>query len=349
MIRHRTNPPGRTNQNSKITAIDKFSFDVQNHLEQSFRQEIKRDVLNGLTSTRKSLPSKYFYDADGSKIFNEICLLPEYYPTRTELSILKDSASRIMGLFKGGDMIELGSGANRKIRILLDTAGNSGRSSIRYIPVDVSRTALVHALEELIDIYPELKVFGIVADFIHHINVIPNSRPKLIIFFGSTIGNLNEKESISFLRSVAATMGSGDRFLFGLDMIKPKEILEAAYNDSQETTAKFNRNILHVINRELSASFTPYLFDHMAFFNRDKERIEMHLKARKDMSVEIKDLDLTVEFKEGETIQTEICRKFSRESAERMVSETGLSIVEWFTDPKKWFSLIEVEAQNSSG
>ena len=322
---------------------NKTGYELQNYLEDTFRHEIKRDVLNGLTSTNKSIPSKYFYDEKGSRIFDEICHLPEYYPTRTELSILKNAAEGIMANFQGGDMIELGSGANRKIRMLLDAAGPSERSSIRYIPVDVSGTALTGAVDELIGIYPDLAVLGIVADFIHHINVIPNSRPKLIIFFGGTIGNLNEEECISFLKSVRGIMNIGDRFLLGLDMIKPKEVLEAAYNDSQGTTAEFNRNILRVINRELNANFSSSVFDHVAFFNRERERVEMHLKTRKDISVDISDLNLTVELKEGETIHTEICRKFSRESAGKMISEAGLTVAKWYTDPKGWFSLVEVE------
>jgi L-histidine N-alpha-methyltransferase len=333
---------------SNNSYYDNTGYELQNYLEDTFRQEIKRDVLNGLTSTNKSIPSKYFYDEKGSRIFDEICHLPEYYPTRTELSILKNAAEGIMANFQSGDMIELGSGANRKIRMLLDAAGSSGRSSIRYIPVDVSRAALTDAVGELIGIYPDLEVLGIVADFIHHINVIPNSRPKLIIFFGSTIGNLNEEESISFLRSVRGIMHTGDRLLFGLDMIKPKEMLEAAYNDSQGTTAKFNRNILSVINRELNANFSSSLFDHVAFFNRERERVEMHLKTRKNMSVEINDLDLTLKLKEGDTIHTEICRKFSRESAGKMISEAGLTVAKWHTDPKEWFSLVEVETLNNN-
>lgn len=323
-------------------------YELQNYLEDTFRQEIKRDVLNGLTSTNKYIPSKYFYDEKGSRIFDEICHLPEYYPTRTELSILKNAAEGIMANFQGGDMIELGSGANRKIRMLLDAAGPSGQSSIRYIPVDVSRTALTGAVEELIGIYPDLEVLGIVADFIHHINVIPNSRPKLIIFFGGTIGNLDEEESISFLKSVKGIMKKGDRLLFGLDMIKPKELLEAAYNDSQGRTAEFNRNVLRVINRELNANFSSSVFDHVAFFNRERERVEMHLRTRNDMSVEINDLDLTIKLMKGETIQTEICRKFSRESAGKMISEAGLTIAKWYTDPKGWFSLVEVETLNNN-
>ena len=143
-------------------------------------------------------------------------------------------------------------------------------------------------------------------------------------------------------------MKRGDRLLFGLDMIKPKEVLEAAYNDSQGTTADFNRNVLRVINRELNANFSSSFFDHVAFFNRERERVEMHLRTRKNMSVDINDLDLTIKLMEGETIQTEICRKFSRESAGKMISEAGLSVAKWYTDPKGWFSLVEVEKLNNN-
>lgn len=321
---------------------DCSGYELLNYLHDTFRLEIKRDVLIGLTSAKKSLPSKYFYDEKGSKLFDEICRLPEYYPTRTELSILRLNAREIMANFHDGDLIELGSGANSKIRVLLEAARTAAFSSIRYVPVDVSRTALTDAVGELRGIYSELKVLGIVADFIHHIDVIPRGRPKLIIFFGSTIGNLDEEGSLSFLSSVRRIMKRDDRFLFGLDMIKPVEVLEAAYNDSRGITAEFNRNILSVINRELNATFMSSMFDHVAYFNSERERIEMHLRSRKNISVEIHDIDLTVRFKEGETIHTEICRKFSRESAEKMISEARLTVANWYSDQKEWFSLVEV-------
>lgn len=317
-------------------------IEILNHLEESFCEELARDVLKGLTAPQKYIPSRYFYDARGSQLFEEICILPEYYQTRTELSILKKSASSIMRIFSKGDLVELGSGANWKIRMLLDAVDDSRRSAVRYIPVDVSESALIDAAKELLGIYPELEVLGVVADFLHHMELIPRERPGIIIFFGSTIGNLSVEESDTFFRSVSSSMKPGDSFLLGLDMIKPREILEAAYNDSQGITAEFNRNILNVLNHELHADFDPSNFEHLAFYNEDESRVEMHLRANSDIEVEIGELAMTVDFSEGETIHTEICRKFSREGAEELFSDAGLEVKNWHTDSKKWFSLAEL-------
>ncbi|HDZ61842.1 MAG TPA: L-histidine N(alpha)-methyltransferase [Nitrospirae bacterium] len=317
-------------------------MDIQNHLDSSYHNEIRKDVLRGLTASRKSIPSKYSYDARGSRLFDEICGLPEYYQTRTEMHILKNAAPDIVGSFKNGDLVELGSGANWKVRMLLDAAGESSLSGLRYIPIDVSETALIDASEELSDIYPELQVRAVIADFTKHLYMLDQDRPKLIVFFGSTIGNFNAEESVEFLRNIADFMKPGDRFLIGVDMLKPRDILEAAYNDSRGVTSKFNKNILTVLNRELNADFDLSHFDHLAFFNEEEEHIEMHLKAKQRVSVDIKALGLNVELKEDETIHTEVCRKFSRESAGQMFSASGLAVRRWFSDPKEWFNLAEL-------
>jgi L-histidine N-alpha-methyltransferase len=313
-------------------------FEIRNYMTQTFDEEIARDVLKGLTSDQKFIPSKYFYDERGSHLFEEICRLPEYYQTRTEISILEENAGKIVESFDGGDLVEMGSGANWKICRLIDAASKVGEN-VRYVPVDVSKSALVAASEDLICKYPRLKVFGIVADFTCHMERVPKDRSKLIILFGSTIGNFDEVESRSLLRSVAGSMKSDDRLLVGLDMIKQKEVLENAYNDSRGITCEFNKNILNVINRELNANFDPDLFDHLAFFNEEKERIEMHLLAKKKTSFEVKDLDLSVTFEKGETIHTEISRKFSEKSAIRMFSDANLAIEQWFFDRRGYFSL----------
>lgn len=200
-----------------------------------------------------------------------------------------------MRSFREGDLVELGSGANWKIRMLLDAVDYSSRSAIRYIPVDVSETALVNAAEDLLGIYPDLEVLGVVADFLHHMELVPRERPRMIIFFGSTIGNLNIEEGDAFLRDVAGSMGPGDRFLLGLDMLKSREVLEAAYNDSQGITAEFNRNLLAVLNHELHADFNLSHFEHMAFFNEEESRVEMHLRANCDVEVEIEELAMELE------------------------------------------------------
>ncbi|KAA0247468.1 MAG: L-histidine N(alpha)-methyltransferase [Candidatus Jettenia sp.] len=327
------------------SSIDRI--EVKNCMSDTYSNDLKNDVLKGLTATQKYIPSKYFYDTYGSRLFEEISLLPEYYVTHTELSILQDTASAIIENFPEGDLIELGSGANVKIKTLLDIAYKSYLADIRYVSVDVSEALLVKALKELVTIYPDLRVLGIVADFTKHMKEIPLDRNKVFIFFGSTIGNFTEKESIVFLKNIARFMGPNDRFLLGLDMVKPKEILELAYNDPPGITSKFNKNILSVVNRELDANFHRDHFDHVAFFNGGKNQIEMHLRANRTVSVKIKKLDLTVEIEKDETIRTEISRKFRRESAEKMVDEAGLRINRWFSDPQGWFSLVELKKSTS--
>ncbi|MDQ7785664.1 MAG: L-histidine N(alpha)-methyltransferase [Desulfomonilaceae bacterium] len=304
--------------------------------------QLARDVFVGLTSKQKTIPSKYFYDSRGSKLFEEICRLPEYYVTRVEMALLKDRAHRIMRYFHQGDLVELGSGANWKIRMLIDALDEKARVRTRYVPVDVSETAILESVNELVDLYPELSVMIVVADFTRDLRRLPNDGPKLMLFLGSTIGNMNTEESVSFLTSVAQCLVPGDRFLLGLDMVKPPKILEAAYDDAKGITADFNRNMLHVVNRELDANFSPDHFDHLAFFNEEEEQVEMHLKANRRMRVDISDIDLTATFEKGETILTEISRKFTRESAQSMIEQSGLEVAQWHQDPKGWFALADL-------
>jgi L-histidine Nalpha-methyltransferase len=299
------------------------------------------DVLKGLKADRKYIPSKYFYDTRGSKLFEAICDLPEYYPTRTELRLLSAHAEDIVDGLGPADLIELGAGGNRKIRILLNALGPSRRADVRYVPVDVCGPALLESAAELTTAYPELRVDGIVADFTRDLRKLQSDRSKLVLFFGSTIGNLDEGEAVTFLRDVAAMLNPGDRFLLGLDMVKPVEILEAAYNDSQGLTAEFNKNILLVINRELQADFEPDAFEHVAFFDEEKERVEMHLRALRDLQVEIKSVAASFVVKKGETIRTEICRKFRRDGAEKMLQDAGMKVSRWYSDKQGWFSLVE--------
>ncbi|NTU43429.1 MAG: L-histidine N(alpha)-methyltransferase [Nitrospirales bacterium] len=317
-------------------------IEIMNYMKDSFHFDLKSDVLLGLTSEQKSLPSKYFYDARGSELFDSICRLPEYYQTRTELSILRSSAGRIVEDMQGGDIVELGSGANLKIRALLDASFRDCRADICYVPVDVSESALLESSAELLEIYPGLKIRGIVADFMKHMEKIPEGRKRLFLFFGSTIGNFSDEERRYLLESVAGRMEPEDRFLLGIDMIKPADLLERAYNDRQGITAEFNRNILRVLNRELGADFETSHFDHLAFYNDKKEQVEMHLRANRDISAEIRGLGLRIDMDKGETIHTEICRKFSMASAGAMAEEAGLRIGRSFSDPQGWFSLLEL-------
>jgi L-histidine N-alpha-methyltransferase len=239
------------------------------------------------------------------------------------------------------DIVELGSGSNLKIRTLLDACFRSRQADICYVPVDVSKSAM-ESSAELLDFYPDLKILGIVGDFTKHMEKIPPGRKRLFLFFGSTIGNFRDKARIDLLMRVAGIMGPCDRFLLGIDMIQPADILERAYNDSRGVTAEFNKNILNVVNRELDADFDLSHFDHVAFYNADKERIEMHLRANRRLSVQIDAFSIRISMEKGETIHTEVCGKFSRESAVAMVEEAGLRIDRWYSDPLGWFSLLEL-------
>jgi L-histidine N-alpha-methyltransferase len=240
------------------------------------------------------------------------------------------------------DIVELGAGGNRKIRILLDANKKSNADTLRYLPMDVSESALATSSEELIRLYGDLKIINIVADFTRQLDVIPHGRRKLILFLGGTIGNLNAEECLSFLRHVAQVMIPGDSFIIGLDVVKDSRIIELAYNDSQGVTAEFNKNILQVLNTELKADFSLSDFDHLAFYNEKDDRVEMHLKAKRALKVDLAGLNLTVNLTQGETIRTEISRKFSRQSAEKMFAQSNMRVNRWYSDPKEWFYLAEL-------
>ncbi len=203
------------------------------------------EIRQGLAGSPKRLPCKYFYDALGSRLFEEICLLPEYYLTRTEIALLARKAPAIMAFFAeaGGDLVELGSGSNQKIKLLLNGADGSFSGRVRYVPVDISPSALLESTQELLYLYEDLPILGIIGDFTRHLDILPPGR-KLITFLGSTIGNFSDQERIIFLKNIAGTMNPADRFLLGLDMVKPVDVIEAAYNDSRGVTAAFNKNIL---------------------------------------------------------------------------------------------------------
>ena len=316
------------------------SFETLNYLDGKHKNDIAKDIREGLTASQKYIPCKYFYDAHGSRLFEDICRLPEYYPTRMELSILGEIASELMGTFAQKDLVELGSGGNLKIQTLLDAAGESNRASLRYIPVDISESAIVEAAQGLLERYPELQLLGVVADFTSQLDILPTERPLMFCFLGSTIGNMDEDASITFLQSISRKMQPDDRLLVGFDMVKSKETLEAAYNDSRGVTSEFNKNVLNVLNKELNANFDPSHFDHLAFFNEAGSRIEMHLMANRDISVKLESIDMEVEFKRGETIHTENSRKFTNQAIEKIAEKAGLSVRRWYSDSNQWFSLV---------
>ena len=291
-----------------------------------------------LAETPRRIPSRYFYDRRGSELFERITKLPEYYPTRTERRLLLDVAEEIARSTRAEELVELGSGAASKTRILLDAMDRAGNLRT-YVPLDVSESMVRRSASELAAAYPELKVHGLVADFHHHLDHIPPGEPRLVIFLGSTIGNLRPDEAVSFLRGIAAPMAPGDFFLLGVDLVKDSKVLEAAYNDSAGVTAEFNRNILRVVNRVAGGDFVPERFAHRAFFDPANRWIEMRLVAEEDQAVSLAGLGTTVELRAGEEILTEISCKYERPRVERMLAAGGFALDRWFTDPKRLFAL----------
>ena len=299
------------------------------------------DVLDGLTRPFKEIPPKHFYDSRGSELFERICDLPEYYPTRTEMAILEASAAAIVDEADPVELVELGSGATAKARLLLDAMA-AGPGARRYLPFDVSERMVREAAVELVDEYDGLEVHGVVGDFQRHLDRIPpaaDEGARLVALLGGTIGNFPPGSRRSLLRDVGALLGPADHFLLGTDLVKEPEVIEAAYDDAAGVTAEFNRNVLHVMNRELTADFEPAAFEHVAFFDRRREWVEMRLRARRPMTVHIADLDLQLEFAAGEELRTEISAKFTRQRLERDYAAAGLELRGWYTDPEELFAV----------
>jgi L-histidine N-alpha-methyltransferase len=296
------------------------------------------DVREGLTAPQKSLPPKYFYDELGSRLFERICETPEYYPTRTEMALLRSAADEIIARVQPEDLVELGPGSDEKARILLDAMERRGPVG-RYVPVDVSPEIVERSARSLTEAYPGLTVHAVIGDFLEHLDKVPGGKRQLVVFLGSTIGNLEHDEAVAFLRNVAENLDPGDAFLLGTDLIKDPLVLEAAYNDAQGLTEKFNRNILEVINRHLNADFCLENFEHIAFFNHEKNRIEIYLESKVEQTVGIDGLRMKVAFEAGERIHTEYSQKFTRESVQSMLEEAGMTPEAWLTDEKQWFGL----------
>jgi len=296
------------------------------------------DVLDGLTRPFKEIPPKHFYDSRGSALFERICELPEYYPTRTEMAILEASAAAIVDAAASVELVELGSGATVKARLLLDAMDGAAR---RYVPVDVSERMVREAAVALVDEYEGIEIHGVVGDFQRHLDRVPRpvaGEPRLVALLGGTIGNFPPGSRRSLLRDVAALLDPDDHFLLGTDLVKDPAVIEAAYDDVEGVTAEFNRNVLHVMNRELGADFDPDAFDHVAFFDRRREWVEMRLRAQRPMTVRVAELDLQVEFAAGEELRTEISAKFTRERIERDYAAAGLELRGWYTDPEELFA-----------
>jgi len=321
-------------------AEDRPEIRIDLHLAPGSERSLAEDVLDGLTRPFKELPPKHFYDSRGSELFERICELPEYYPTRTELEILSAQGEAIVRRARPVELVELGSGATTKARLLLDAMASEGTIR-RYVPVDVSERMVRAAAAELADDYPGLSVHGVVGDFERHLDRIPppDGGPRLVALLGGTIGNFPPGSRRRLLREVAKLLGPRDHLLVGTDLVKDPAILEAAYDDSGGVTAEFNRNILRVVNRELDADFDPDGFDHVAFFDRRREWIEMRLRAREACAVRVAALDLEVEFEPGEELRTEISAKFTPQRVEADYRAAGLGLRGWYADPEQLFAV----------
>ncbi|GAA0479761.1 L-histidine N(alpha)-methyltransferase [Streptomyces sp. NPDC046215] len=296
---------------------------------------LRADVATGLTRSPKELPPKWFYDARGSELFDEITELPEYYPTRAEREILVARAGEIAEATGARTLVELGSGSSDKTRHLiralpaLDT----------YVPVDVSESALTGAAEVLLAEHPELTVHALIADFQYGLPLPDTPGPRLLAFLGGTIGNLQPDERAAFFAGVRAELAPGDALLLGTDLVKDERTLVAAYDDAAGVTAAFNKNVLEVVNRELGADFDPGDFDHVALWDAEREWIEMRLRARSAVVVKVPALDLAVHFAAGEELRTEVSAKFRRAGVRAELAAAGLESTHWWTDEQGRFAL----------
>jgi len=300
---------------------------------------LRADALRGLTADPKWLPPKWFYDQRGSELFEQITLLPEYYPTRAEREILTERAGEIAAATAARTLIELGSGSSTKTRLLLDALRERGTLST-YLPIDVSESALAGSGQALLAGYPGLTVQAVVGDFEHGLpEPADDAGPRLVIFLGGTIGNLPPDERARFLAGLRAGLGPQDSLLLGTDLVKDPATLVAAYDDSAGVTAQFNKNVLSVLNRELAADFDLTAFEHVARWDPDEEWIEMRLRSVAAQTVKVPGLDLAVTFAPGEEMRTEISAKFRREVVETELAAAGFELREWWTDSQSRFAL----------
>jgi L-histidine Nalpha-methyltransferase len=316
-----------------------MTLSLSNYLAaDSAASALRRDVLDGLARTPKTLPPKWFYDSVGSDLFDQITRLPEYYPTRAEAAILRARATEIAAASRADTLVELGSGTSEKTRVLLDALRDGG-SLRRFIPFDVDAGMLTAAGAAIGEEYPGVEINAVCGDFEHHLGKIPHVGRRLVAFLGSTIGNLTAGPRADFLGSLSENMQPGDTLLLGTDLVKDVGRLVRAYDDSAGVTARFNKNVLAVVNRELDADFDLDAFAHVARWNADQERIEMWLRASTPQRVHVNELEQTVDFAAGEEMLTEVSCKFRPEGVAAELAAAGLHRTDWWTDPAGDFGL----------
>lgn len=312
---------------------------ISNYLAADAAEEaLRRDVRHGLTQNPKSLPPKWFYDSVGSDLFDQITRLPEYYPTRAEAQILQAYADEIVAASGADTLVELGSGTSEKTRMLLDALRDRG-SLRRFVPFDVDVSVLKTAGSAIEREYPGVEIEAVCGDFEEHLGKIPSTGRRLVAFLGSTIGNLTPGPRADFLSSVADLLQPGDSLLLGTDLVKDTDRLIHAYDDSAGVTARFNKNVLNVVNRELGADFDIDAFEHVARWNAVEERIEMWLRSTRDQRVRIAALELDVDFAEAEEMLTEVSSKFRRSRVDAELTAAGLRRTHWWTDESGDFGL----------
>jgi L-histidine Nalpha-methyltransferase len=313
---------------------------VESYVGTGEERALADDVLDGLTRPFKELPPKHFYDAAGAELFDRICELPEYYPTRAERAILEQRSADVVAATGAAELVELGSGTAAKTRLLLAAMAEAG-TLCRYVPFDVTEAMVLDCADALVEEFPGLRVHGIVGDFERHLrHVPPPDGPRVVAFLGGTIGNFTPGSRRRFLRGLGKLLRPGvDHLLLGTDLVKDPAIIEAAYDDSAGVTAEFNRNVLRVINRELDADFDVDSFEHVAFFDREREWVEMRLRAQRRMDVEVRKLGLKVAFAPREELRTEISAKFTIDRLRGDLAAAGLELREVLTDPEDLFAL----------
>ncbi len=301
------------------------------------RNQLLEDVRHGLTAYRKHLPSKYFYDARGSDLFEDITRLPEYYLTEAETELLAQHSDNLMARIEPDELVELGSGSSRKTRMLIDAMRRSGGT--RYVPIDISEEALRAAAKKLCASYSWLEVEGLVGDYVADLDKVRRRGRRLIVFLGSTIGNYVPTLRYSLLRAVAAALATGDSFLLGMDLVKDESTMIAAYDDAAGVSAEFNLNILRVVNRELDGDIPVDAFEHVTRFDRQFSCIAQSLRATREVVANIRALNLAVTFHVGEEIHTEVSCKFTRDGVEKDFAGAGMRLDDWFTDSAGRFAL----------
>ncbi|MEV0897880.1 L-histidine N(alpha)-methyltransferase [Actinoplanes sp. NPDC049802] len=311
--------------------------------DRDLARSLRADVLAGLTVTPKWLPPRWFYDARGSELFEQITRLPEYYPTRAERAVLAANAPAIARITEAKCLVELGSGSSEKTRLLLDAMLQRGTLG-SFVPLDVSATALSAAVGALTAAYPGLTVTGVVGDFARHLAYLPDGDNRVVAFLGGTIGNLTPPERSGFLTALRAALHDGEWLLLGADLVKDPAVLVPAYDDAAGVTAEFNRNVLRVINRELGGDFDPAAFEHVALWDAGREWIEMRLRSVRDQVAHLPELDLTVEFAAGEELRTEISAKFRRDGLSAELAAAGFHLSHWWTDPGDRFGVALAQA-----